>query len=289
MPWYTYVCEKCGEMVQQKTSLAHREVMPVHRGGGGCGDGRLRRVQPALGPGDTARGPARRTMEVVKDGAAGGSSHDVTVRTADPAAAHACVPATPPADLGPSWEDCVLETLSTIMTESLTAPRRVELIRRLLATLPSLSLKLRVVETVANSGGTRPEAAAAVDALAAEIAAAPLEVLARERRLLDLLLLATRHAKLGIADIGRRLTDDRVMVRLLRSAIRWTAEGGEDAAEPPFLAWSDLRQLAGGPLLRARILQLAARPGTGDAWDRLVIAAAAEGEPDRNPGPNLVA
>jgi predicted nucleic acid-binding Zn ribbon protein len=47
MPWYTYVCEKCGEMVQQKTSLAHREVMPVHRGGGGCGDGRLRRVQPA--------------------------------------------------------------------------------------------------------------------------------------------------------------------------------------------------------------------------------------------------
>lgn len=283
MPWYTYVCEKCGEMVQQKTSLAHREVMPVHRGGGGCGDGRLRRVQPALGPGDTVRGPVRRTVEVVTGGA-GAVAHEPAVRMAE--ANRGPIPAAPPGDLGPGWEDCVLETLSTILTESLSAHRRMELIRRLLATLPSLSMKLRMVETVAKSGA-RADATALYDVLAGEIAAASLEVLARERRLLDLLLVATRHGRLGVADVGRRLTDDRVMVRLLRSAIRWTPDAAEEA-EPPFLAWSELRQLAGAPLLRARILQLAARPGAGDAWDRLVIAAAAEREVE-SPGPNLVA
>ncbi|HET7824209.1 MAG TPA: hypothetical protein VFK90_02705, partial [Anaeromyxobacter sp.] len=117
-------------MVQQKTSLAHREVMPVHRGGGGCGDGRLRRVQPALGPGDTARGPSRRTIEVVKGGA---GAPEAAPRSGDAAVERGTLPAAPPADLGPAWEDCVLETLSTIMMESVGAPRRVELIRRLLA------------------------------------------------------------------------------------------------------------------------------------------------------------
>src|SRR5512140_1112810 len=121
MPWYTYVCEKCGEMVQHKTSLAHREVMPVHRGGGGCGDGRLRRVQPALGPADAVRGPARRNIELVKGSAAGPVAPEAGGGRADGGADHGCVPATPPADLGSSWEDCVLETLSTIMTESLSA------------------------------------------------------------------------------------------------------------------------------------------------------------------------
>jgi hypothetical protein len=225
----------------------------------------------------------------VKGGAAGAGAPEAAPRSGDAGLERGAVPAAPPADLGPAWEDCVLETLSTIMMESLSAPRRVELIRRLLASLPSFSLKLRVVETVARSGGPRSDAGPLLDGLASEIAAAPAESLGRERRLLDLLLLATRRGKLGVADVGRRLSDDRVMVRLLRSAIRWTPESGEETAEPPFLAWAELRELAGAPLIRARILQLAARPGAGDAWDRLVIAAAAQREADVSPGPNLVA
>jgi hypothetical protein len=51
MPWYAYVCEKCGEGVQRHRSVAYRNVPPLHNELGGCWDGRLRRVAPVRGPG----------------------------------------------------------------------------------------------------------------------------------------------------------------------------------------------------------------------------------------------
>ncbi|HET9596352.1 MAG TPA: hypothetical protein VFP65_12260 [Anaeromyxobacteraceae bacterium] len=113
-------------------------------------------------------------------------------------------------------------------------------------------------------------------ALAAEVAGAPAAVLAAQRPLLELLRLATGAGLLAEEDVARHLADDRVMARLLGSALRWGAMGARDPADPPRLAWAELREVAGGPLLRSRIAELA-RDGAGrDAWDRLAVQLAAE-------------
>jgi hypothetical protein len=254
--------------------------MPLHRGDGGCGDGRLKRRQPATGPGDVRYTPERRRNEVAKDGPAEAPARAADLRPGDERRADSVAGSPPPARApvpGPAWEDRVLDALSSIMAESTSGPGRAAALQRLYGTLPTLSLKLRLVETLARDGAALAETTALGEALAADVEEAPVEALARERRLLKLLLLATRHGKLTVADVGRRLGDDRVMVRLLRSAVAWT--GGDADGDPLPLAWTDLRRVAGVPLLRSRILQLAASAtAERDAWERLLIEAAARGQ-----------
>jgi hypothetical protein len=51
MPWFEYVCEKCGERVQRHRPVAYRDVAPYHNVEDGCWDGLLRRIAPVRGPG----------------------------------------------------------------------------------------------------------------------------------------------------------------------------------------------------------------------------------------------
>jgi hypothetical protein len=130
----------------------------------------------------------------------------------------------------------------------------------------------------------------ASDALAQAVAAAPAGALARQWRLLDMLLLATRRGLLAEADVARRLADDRVLTRLLGSALRWGPMGARDPADPPRLAWPELRELARAPLLRSRIADVAGAGVARDAWDRLAVqlavdCAAAELVPRSPAGP----
>jgi hypothetical protein len=152
-----------------------------------------------------------------------------------------------------------------------------ELAHRLLPALPSLSMRLQLAEVVGRCGAVAaPYADAFGDELAAEVAAAPGEVLAREPRLLDLLLLARRHGRLDTRDVERLAADEAVVARLLGSALGWPAARSPDPNDAPRFAWAALRSLAGAPLLCARIVELAARSaGIADAWDRLAVDAAA--------------
>src|SRR5512138_1682155 len=110
MPWYTYVCEKCGEKVQQKASLAYRDVMPLHRGGGGCGDGRLRRLQPATGPRDDRRAAPVRRLESRDESSSGAGAPVAEARPGRDGRAErgGLVPVPRPPDPG-AWEERALE------------------------------------------------------------------------------------------------------------------------------------------------------------------------------------
>lgn len=46
MPWYEFICDKCGKRVARNCSIVYRDAATVHREEDGCGDGRLRRVAP---------------------------------------------------------------------------------------------------------------------------------------------------------------------------------------------------------------------------------------------------
>jgi hypothetical protein len=142
MPWYTYLCEKCGDKVQLKASLAYRAVMPLHRGEGGCGDGRLKRLQPATGPGEVRRAPRAPRPELANDGSAGTPARTPPARPGNDPREAAPAPASSGApQAGVAWED-VVAALSSIVAESASGPGRVEALRRLLETLPAMSPKL---------------------------------------------------------------------------------------------------------------------------------------------------
>jgi hypothetical protein len=43
MPWFEYVCDRCGKTVTRSSSIKHRNAAPVHGDDEGC-EGRLRRA-----------------------------------------------------------------------------------------------------------------------------------------------------------------------------------------------------------------------------------------------------
>ena len=61
MPWYEFVCEKCGKRVARNCSIIYRDLATVHREDDGCGDGRLKRVAPMARSQVTARAMTRPT------------------------------------------------------------------------------------------------------------------------------------------------------------------------------------------------------------------------------------
>jgi hypothetical protein len=49
MPWYEYVCTKCGRKAKRNRSIAYRDALAVHNEDGGCGDGVLKRASALPG------------------------------------------------------------------------------------------------------------------------------------------------------------------------------------------------------------------------------------------------
>ncbi len=67
MPWFEYVCERCGERVQRPRPVAYRNVAPCHNKDG-CWDGTLVRVAPVPRPGARREDPAQRLPASQVDG-----------------------------------------------------------------------------------------------------------------------------------------------------------------------------------------------------------------------------
>ena len=54
MPWYEYICEKCGKVARRKRPIAHRDSVGKHVDEDGCGDGELKRTAAISRPPDEA-------------------------------------------------------------------------------------------------------------------------------------------------------------------------------------------------------------------------------------------
>lgn len=268
MPWYEFRCESCSAAVRRKVPVAHRGATLVHRVDG-CEHGRLRRVAPLQGPADGPVAPCSASREHVSatPGRPATNAPDLHQAPRGSILPSASLPATPP----PSDLSRALQAICTVTDGE--AGR--EVAASLVGVLPSLSERLSFLELA--SPGDDAGARDLRDDLAAAVANATPRSLARERRLLDLLLLARCRGRLGVSEVDAMLRDDDVAMRLLASALRWAPQAaGEAAPAPPRLAWNELLRLVDRTALRERVQHLAAHaPAAADVWERVAAKLAA--------------